>query len=243
MPVRTPDFSAEEIDRSLAQGGFSSRAAAIDCGACGYATCVAHAEAVLLGNSSWDSCLPRQSSRLSARVADLSGGAMRDGLTGLWNRKMFTDRVVEEVARAQRYGTQLSLLMIRLEGPWGGDSPAGDRRGLALKRFADRIEQMLRVADFRARYDHNRFAVLLPGMNKTSAWAVAEKLRGSGAAPPMPGADDAESDDAGPSLFIGVAEVTDHVSDATALVEASITALERAKAEDAQGVWLSPDTG
>ena len=41
--------------------------------------------------------------------------ALRDGLTGLYNRRAFDERIVEEVARAKRYDAPLSLVMIDLD--------------------------------------------------------------------------------------------------------------------------------
>ncbi len=67
-PVLSRVPSAEEIDAVLAEGEFYSRAEVLDCGACGHPTCVAHAAAVCLGDSSWDLCFPLQRKLLRART-------------------------------------------------------------------------------------------------------------------------------------------------------------------------------
>ena len=56
--------TAEEIDNVLAAGEFTSPAEHLDCGLCGYDTCVAHADAVWLGNSTWEMCFPLERKRL-----------------------------------------------------------------------------------------------------------------------------------------------------------------------------------
>lgn len=57
-PVLARTFSDDEVDACLAEGEFADRAQVLDCGACGYDTCVEHAVAVLAADSSWDMCFP-----------------------------------------------------------------------------------------------------------------------------------------------------------------------------------------
>ena len=61
----------EQIDETLAEGEFSSREEVLDCGACGYQTCVEHAVAVLHGHSSWEMCFPLQKERMRRRTEEL----------------------------------------------------------------------------------------------------------------------------------------------------------------------------
>ncbi len=81
----------EQIDETLAEGEFSSREDVLDCGACGYDTCVEHAVAVLHGNSSWEMCFPLQKERMRRRTEELEESATTDSLTGLGNRRVFDD--------------------------------------------------------------------------------------------------------------------------------------------------------
>ena len=71
-PVLSRVPSAEEIDAVLAEGEFYSRAEVLDCGACGHPTCVAHAAAVCLGDSSWDLCFPLQRKLLVRERAEMA---------------------------------------------------------------------------------------------------------------------------------------------------------------------------
>jgi diguanylate cyclase (GGDEF)-like protein len=110
----------------------------------------------------------------------LAHGAIRcvDALTGLSNRRVLSDRIVEELARNERYGTPASLLMIdvdhfeRIRSSQG--RVAGDASLIAV---ANVLRSILRACDVPARYGIDEFAVVLPGVGKTEAFAVAEKLR------------------------------------------------------------------
>jgi len=170
--------SAEEIDEVLAAGEFFSRAETIDCGACGYDTCVEHAAAICLGDSSWEMCFPLQR-KMMARERDLlKEHALLDELTGLGNRRNFDRRLMDEVARARRYESGLSLLMFDLDrfkdiNDTHGH-PVGDE---VLRAVGGLLRDLLRTSDIPFRYGGDEFAVLLPDAGKTEAWVVAEKLR------------------------------------------------------------------
>ncbi len=170
--------TAEEIDSVLAAGEFLSRAETVDCGACGYATCVRHAISIWEGNSSWDMCFPLQRKVLLREQAALSEAATTDELTGLLNRRAFDQRLPEEVARAERYDTPLSLLMFDLDGFKTVNDQHGHGCGDALLRAVGvLLKAELRGTDIPVRYGGDEFAVILPNTAKTDAWAVAEKLR------------------------------------------------------------------
>jgi diguanylate cyclase (GGDEF)-like protein len=99
--------------------------------------------------------------RLYKRVQDQ---AVTDGLTGLYNHRYFYERLEHEIARARRYATPVSLLMIDLDdfklfndrnGHLAGDAVL---RGLAAVLQSE-LRQNLDVA---ARYGGEEFAVILP---------------------------------------------------------------------------------
>ena len=109
---------------------------------------------------------------------ELERTATLDSLTGLANRRVFDTRLVEEVARAARYRSELSLLMIDVDGfkeindRFG--HPAGDE---VLCAIGKTLLGETRETDVAVRYGGDEFAVILPGIGKTAAYAVAEKLR------------------------------------------------------------------
>lgn len=241
-PVVVPLPDDDEIDRILAEGGFSTRDDAIDCGACGYKTCAEHAVAIFQGNSTWDMCFPLQRSLLSSRVEYLEENETLDQLTGLWNRRMFVERLIDEVARYDRYGIPVSLMMVEVDQL----AATRDERGAAaadklLAGIGDLLRKALRVTDLPSRYDTNRFAVILPSMRKTSAFAVAEKVRAlvTAASPRI----DAEGYRQGATVqvSVGVASAGPSLTDATSLIESADGVLYAAKESGGDQVRLAPD--
>ena len=179
-PALTRVPTAEEIDAVLAAGEFFSREDALDCGACGHDTCVEMAAAICLGNSSWDLCFPLQRKLMRRERNELMAHAHVDPVTGLGNRRAFDLRLEEEVSRASRYGTSLSLMMIDLDRFKDINDERGHMAGdVVLGAVGMALAKTLRSTDIASRYGGDEFAVLLPGTGKTDAWAVAEKLRHS----------------------------------------------------------------
>ncbi len=108
----------------------------------------------------------------------LEGLARTDGLTNLKNRRTFQERLAEEVDRAARYETPLSLILFDVDrfkeynDTYG--HPAGDE---ILKSVSSIILEEVRSTDVAARYGGEEFAVILPMTDLPSAIIVAEQLR------------------------------------------------------------------
>ncbi|MCX8006710.1 MAG: diguanylate cyclase [Coriobacteriia bacterium] len=177
-PVHVPRPSDAALDAVLAEGGFASRAAVLDCGACGHRTCVEHAEAIFRGESSWEMCFPLQRKRLRSAQEAVRALTTIDELTGVWNGRAFQERLEMEVARLSRYGGHLSLVMLDIDEFGALNDRLGEEAAdEMLRRIAELLSASIRSTDALARIGGDQFALLLPGIGKTAAFAVAEKLR------------------------------------------------------------------
>lgn len=105
--------------------------------------------------------------------------AARDGLTGLYNRRAFDERLAEIRCSEDRLANgRFALLMLdldhfkRLNDSYG--HPAGDA---ALRTAARAIQKVIRGADVAARYGGEEFAVIMPNADEAGALKTAERLR------------------------------------------------------------------
>ncbi len=239
-PVRIEQPSAEEIDGVLAEGEFENRSQALDCGACGYPTCVDHACAILSGASTWEMCFPLQRRRFRLETERLEAFATIDEVTGLWNRRVFAARLSEEVARSSRYVSPLSLVMLDLDSFKRVNDehghPAGDT---VLEAIGELLRTTLRESDVPIRYGGDEFAVILPGITKTEAYVVAEKLRERLEATPITITAADRSTDVHVTASFGVATIGLRAAEALSLLEAADGALYQAKASGRNQVRLA----
>jgi len=177
-PARAPIPDDSQLDAILEEGALLDAEDVLDCRACGYDTCREHAAAIFRGDSTWEVCFPFQRRKLWQEMARLQESAALDALTGLWNRRVFSDRLLDECVRHSRYGGELCLLMLDLDGFKSINDRYGHVKGdHVLVAVADLLSLTLRAADLPCRYGGDEFAVILPETGKTDAYAVAEKVR------------------------------------------------------------------
>ncbi|MBQ0720101.1 MAG: GGDEF domain-containing protein [Gammaproteobacteria bacterium] len=126
--------------------------------------------------------LTRQAQEMNAEVEGLRHQLMEkqqvlalDPLTGVANRGGFDKRIEEEMARSQRIGFPLSLLLVDIDKfKFVNDTfghKAGDR---VLQAIAKLMSGRVRDTDFIARYGGDEFVILLPGTSAEDAQAVAQ---------------------------------------------------------------------
>ncbi|MBN2248622.1 MAG: diguanylate cyclase [Coriobacteriia bacterium] len=237
-PVVAPRLDAATIDATLAEGELT-RETAPDCGACGWSTCVEHAEAVHNAESAWELCLPLQRRRLAEHRTQLEESQTLDQLTGVWNRRVFGDRLAIELARVVRYKTQLCLALLDLDGFGQVNSVLGRRTGdHVLVEIARRLDSSLRATDVLGRWTGDRFAVALPGITKTEAFVVAEKLRDAVRAGLTVSTEGGYTQEVTVTASIGVASAT-ATADALELFEAADGALLEAVQDGGDTVRLA----
>lgn len=100
-----------------------------------------------------------------------------DELTSLYNRRYFDFRLAEEVSRADRYGHDLSIIMLDINDFKGFNDNYGHLMGdEILRRFGDLIRDVIRKSDIPFRYGGDEFAVLLPESNTDMAEVVARRM-------------------------------------------------------------------
>ncbi|MFH1810858.1 MAG: diguanylate cyclase [Pseudomonadota bacterium] len=180
--------------------------------------------------------LKRRADDLEGLLHRVESMAITDALTGLYNRRRFSDVLRREVATARRYKNPLSCMLIdidhfkRVNDAHGHD--AGDK---VLKGFSTLLLSNVREVDVPVRYGGEEFAVLMPQTSKSGALIVAERIRNRTRE---------HSFDAGVaqvsfSLSIGIADVDDMRSDnEEELVLASDSALYQAKIQGRDRVHL-----
>ncbi|MGE5405320.1 MAG: diguanylate cyclase [Candidatus Saccharibacteria bacterium] len=101
-----------------------------------------------------------------------------DELTGLYNRRYFMERFVEEMNRAKRYKYPISCLMIDVDYFKQINDRFGHLTGdKVLAEIALTFKNFTRVVDLVARYGGEEFVVLLPQTDLSGAMIVAEKIR------------------------------------------------------------------
>ncbi len=114
--------------------------------------------------------------------------AYLDGLTGIFNRRYFEMRIGEEIERARRYESNLSVVMMDIDHFKRLNDEFGHLLGDEVLRQISRLfQQHLRKSDIICRYGGEEFALLLPQTTGEDAMDVAEKLRKTIEAYPFPG--------------------------------------------------------
>ena len=162
------------VDAVLAQVGLAPNGRPWDCGACGYATCQAFAEAAVQGRTTLKSCPPY----LTREAREARSQAALDGLTGLATLRLLRDRLANEVARSKRSGEPFAVLFVDLDNFKQVNDHHGHESGNAvLKGTAEELLAVVRNTDFAARYGGDEFVVLLVRTGTDGARVVAEKAR------------------------------------------------------------------
>lgn len=112
-----------------------------------------------------------------ALAAELAEQAMRDSLTGLYNRRFFDAALAQNVETARRYGRELSLVLFDLDGFKAVNDTYGHQAGDdILKTFAQLLQKVVRKADVVCRIGGDEFSVILPETGLPSARKFTERV-------------------------------------------------------------------
>jgi diguanylate cyclase (GGDEF)-like protein len=144
--------------------------------------------------------------------------AVRDGLTGLFNRRYFNELIVVEVNRLKRSPASVSLLMLDIDNFKNYNDaqghPAGD---VLLKDAAKVFKNSVRPSDVVCRYGGEEFIIILSQTDKMAAKIVAERLRVQ-VELYLP-----------TTVSIGIASIPEDAQEVSALIEKADSALYQAK--------------
>jgi diguanylate cyclase (GGDEF)-like protein len=104
--------------------------------------------------------------------------ALVDGLTGIANRRQCEDALTAEIARAERLGSTLTLVLADLDD----FKTVNDAHGHAvgddvLRKFAAALRSTVRDSDLAGRWGGEEFLLLLPGADATGGALLADRVR------------------------------------------------------------------
>jgi diguanylate cyclase (GGDEF)-like protein len=113
-------------------------------------------------------------------IKPLAAQAIRDPLTGLYNRRFMEESLENELIRAKRNGAPVSVVMCDLDhfksvndlyGPQAGDK--------VIEMFSTQVKRQCRGSDIASRYGGEEFLLVFPGMRAELAVTRAERMRGA----------------------------------------------------------------
>jgi len=106
--------------------------------------------------------------------------ALVDGLTGIANRRQCEDALISEIARADRLGTPLTLVLADLDDFKAINDAHGHTTGDdVLREFASVLRATVRDSDLAGRWGGEEFLLLLPGADAVGGAQLADRVRSS----------------------------------------------------------------
>lgn len=122
--------------------------------------------------------LEKQANDLNEANTKLRELASRDGLTGVFNYRIFQETMDREIARSRRYSREFSLISFDVDNLKNINDvyghPAGD---LVLVKICMAVSKVIRAADSLVRCGGDEFTIIMPETDNDRAMIVAEHLR------------------------------------------------------------------
>lgn len=115
---------------------------------------------------------------VTEQALDLQEISTHDHLTGLFNRKFFTDQLVQDASRCRRLNWGMGLAMIDADNFKAINDTYGHHVGdQVLQELAVRLQSTLRTFDSLCRYGGEEFALILPNVDQQQTHLICERLR------------------------------------------------------------------
>lgn len=175
---------------------------------------------------------------ISALQFQLREQAVRDPLTGLYNRRYLDNTLERELARCKREGQPLSVILIDIDWFKKTNDTFGHQAGdEVLRRLGATLSMMARAGDIACRYGGEEFLLVMPTMPLSKARERAEDLRVAFGAMIVPfGSFRLQA-----TLSIGVAVYPGHGTSVDDLIRCADAALYRAKQNGRDQVRVAAD--
>jgi diguanylate cyclase (GGDEF)-like protein/PAS domain S-box-containing protein len=170
--------------------------------------------------------LIRQLDLIEQLQVELREQALHDALTGLYNRRYFADALNQEILRAERENSPLSVIISDIDHFKIINDNYGHQAGdLVLVELADLLKKSVRGFDFICRYGGEEFLLVLPHTSNDAALKRAEEIRQKCAAISLPWQEHL----LGVTLSLGVATFPEDGQDADQITARADQALYHSK--------------
>ena len=104
--------------------------------------------------------------------------ALRDGLTGTYNKRYFLDRLDSEIKFSVRHKVNLALIIMDLDKFKAVNDTYGHLAGdKVLTAFAQMVQHSIRNEDVFARYGGEEFAIITRAISRHDVFHFADRLR------------------------------------------------------------------
>ncbi|MBI1835231.1 MAG: diguanylate cyclase [Burkholderiales bacterium] len=122
--------------------------------------------------------LAKQNTELEIALQRISDMAIRDELTGQYNRHYLMERITEETMRCARYGSAFSLCILDIDFFKSVNDTHGHLAGdEVLRKVATEASATLRATDFLGRFGGEEFIIALTNTPMEGAIVIAERVR------------------------------------------------------------------
>jgi len=160
---------------------------------------------------------------------------MRDGLTGIYNRRFLETILKNEFSRHKRYGGVFSIIMFDIDYFKKVNDTYGHQCGdFILKSISSRSSALIRNIDYLARYGGEEFCCVLPETGIKPAISVAERFRTA----IFEQENNYDGNVIKVTISLGVAEFRDEIESVNMLINKADEALYRAKKEGRNKVMV-----